>query len=298
MNITQITNTNMLQSAYEFKEYLDNEEQPPLDVFFIFISELEFSTLLIPGIVDDDKISFSALTTDEDEDYIPLFTSEYEYQKVFGENDDLSPVPIDMRECITFLETGDFEGVVIDAAGINFPIVSELIMELPLNQNIEGGEEYGPYELKEIADDAENVPLIEFIKNGDDYHEMMEILRDSCMLNLLVTEKDIEGFDGIISSENIDICSINDENGIFALLFTDKNAILNVTEFEDEFNYFYQLTSVPKFVDFVLRSDMEGIIINIGTDNCLIPREVLMMEYEFLITDNKFKNSMDFAFKF
>ena len=299
MNISQITNNNLLQAAYEVKDYLDNGNEPPFEVFLLFIKELEYSRLLIPGVVDEGSISFSTLTSEDDDDFIPLFTSEYEYCKIFDETDAVSPVPIDIRDCIGFLDEGDFRGIVIDAGSLNFPMISEVLRELPLDSipeisdNFEG---YSPEKLKKIADNASNDELLRLMHESEDFHEFLMELSTSAVLNLLVGED--ESDDEIISSENLDVCSIDDENGVFAILFTDKESILKATDFSAPFNYSYQLTAVPEFVEFVLRSDMEGILINPGIDNYLIPREALLIEKEFLIGNPNFKKAMDYAFKF
>ena len=52
-----------------------------------------------------------------------------------------------------------------------------------------------------------------------------------------------------------------------------------------------------EFLEFVLKSDMDGIIINPGSDDYLIGREALLEAYGGLALDNPaFKNAMDYAF--
>ena len=65
----------------------------------------------------------------------------------------------------------------------------------------------------------------------------------------------------------------------------------------DGMNHYYQVTLLDDLIEFILLSDMDGIIINPGLDDYLISREYLLQAYLGLTYDNpSFKNAADYAF--
>jgi len=299
MDFSNITNNNLLQATYELRDYLDDGVEPPFEVFVLFLKELEYSTLLIPGVFDGDELSFSTLTSDEDADFIPLFTSEFEYYKVFDDDEGVYPIPMIMNDWLSFLDEGKLAGIVIDPASLNFPLISEVLTQFPLDAPTEFDDKirgYGPEKLKKIADEADNSDLLKFIGDDGDLNELMPHLNSSTLFNLIVTREKPDEKDGIVECDELEVCSIDNENGVFALLFTDRENILKSGDFDSNLNYYYQITLLSRFFEFVLRSDMEGIIINPATDSYLIPREAMLVQREFLFDHPSLKRALDYGF--
>ena len=151
-------------------------------------------------------------------------------------------------------------------------------------------------QIQKIADEADNSDLLKFIGDDGDLNELMPHLNSSTLFNLIVTREKPDEKDGIVECDELEVCSIDNENGVFALLFTDRENILKSGDFDSNLNYYYQITLLSRFFEFVLRSDMEGIIINPATDSYLIPREAMLVQREFLFDHPSLKRALDYGF--
>lgn len=305
MERTYITNNHLKSAVQEFQKYMDKDEEPPQDVFIEMMNELKVSNLLIPGKIEGDSLNFENLSSEEDDiTVLPLFTDDEEFIRQNGEDYELDPIACDFDYYLDLIENVAIDGILINCASDEFLIESELLLEYPFIQFVEDdGEDEGfeAEKLKDIAKSTKNDSLLEFIRSGDTQFEALMLeLQKSSPLNVVASEESLDEFgeNGIISADDVgdfELCTANVEDGEFAILFTDIDAI-SKTKCEDMYCY-CQLALLDEFFEYVLCSDMDGIIINPGLEDYVIPRSYILEAYGALTYSNPdFKKAIDYAF--
>lgn len=305
MERTSITNNHLKVKVQEFQKYMERNEEPPEDVFIELMNELKVSNLLIPGEIEDDSLNFENLSSEEDDlTVIPLFTDDDEFVKQNGEDYELNPIACDFDYYIELISNISIDGILINSASEEFLVESELLLEYPFpdfaaeDEEIEG---YGPEKLLEIAKEAKNESLLEFIKSGDNQFEALMLeLKDSSLLDVIASDESLDEFakDGIIDADDagdFELCTATVEDREYGILFTSVDAI-SQTKSED-MNCYYQLALLDEFFEYVLTSDMDGIIINPGLDDYVIERGYILDAFGGLAyTNPNYKRAIDYAF--
>lgn len=95
--------------------------------------------------------------------------------------------------------------------------------------------------------------------------------------------------------ESFTLSTIFADDVEFGILFTSKNAIIDPVTVDTGNYYAYQITVLSEFIDYVLRQDMVGIIINPNLDEYFIPRHVLF-NYSSVLDNPNFKQAVEYAF--
>ncbi|MBQ2665593.1 SseB family protein [Methanobrevibacter sp.] len=305
MQESYVTNNHLRIIINNIGNYLDKGQEPPEDLFVEFIGELRVSNLLIPGIVEGDELISENLTNDAGERVIPLYTDDEEYVKDNGLNSDYNPIPNDIGFYVELVNENNFKGIIINLASESFFIPSDLLNNLSLgptfsiNDNFSG---YGPDKLLNIAENTTNDSLVNFIRNSYDeiFDGLMMELTKSILLNVIVSAENLENYlsNGVIFREDVggfELCNTGNDEETFGILFTSKDAILATMDYNSEFYYYYQIAILSEFFDYVLRSDMEGVIINPGLDDYFIPRSFLLT-FSNIMDNPSFKQAIDYAF--
>ena len=306
MQESYVTNNHLRIVFNEIGDYLEKGQEPPEDLFLEFIGELRVSNLLVPGIVEGDELISENLTNDEGSTVIPLYTDDEEYVKDNGLNSEYNPIPNDIRYYVELINENNFDGIIINLASEGFFIPSDLLNNLALGptfsikDNFSG---YGSDQLKNIAENTSNDSLVNFIRNPsneNNFDGLMMELTKSILLNVIVDDKNLGNYssNGIIFREDVggfEVCNTSNDEESFGILFTSKNAILNTIDYNSEFYYYYQITILSEFFDYVLRSDMGGVIINPGLDDYFIPRGFLLT-FSNIMDNPSFKQALDYAF--
>ena len=304
MEPTYVTNNHLKAAIQEFQKYLDNDEQPPQDLFIDLMNELRFSNLLIPGKIEDDSLNFENLTSEEDgSTVIPLYTDDDEFIKQNGEDYELDAIACDFDYYLELIEGLSIDGILINSASEEFLVESELLLEYPFISLEEDDETEGleAEKLLEIAKSTDNESLLEFIRNNETQFEALMLeLEKACLLNVVGSEESLDEFakDGIIDADDagdFDLCTATVDDREYGILFTGTDAISQTKD--DDMNCYYQLALLDEFFEYVLSSDMDGIIINPGLDDYIIPRSYILDAYGGLRYSNpEFKKAIDYAF--
>lgn len=308
MQESLVTNDYLKNCIVELQESLSNEGEYSQEKLINMINELMVSTLLIPGITEDDELVFEVLTSeDETINAVPLFCDDAEFVNYYGDEAEFNPIANDIDFYVDLIKENGLDGVIINPASDEFFIEHNLLIELPLNldfeidENIEG---YDVHELLNIALKTTNDSLTEFIRSEDNqFEKLMLELSSSTLFNVVASENDLSKYAqaGIISIEDVQdfsLCTTGDENTQFGVLFSDIETAKQSLE-ENGLNYYYQIVLLDDFIEFILNSDMDGILINPGSDDYLIPRKYLIEAYNGLIYNNPlFKNAADYLFEF
>lgn len=299
------TNTYLKNSIENMNKYLKVDDEVPEELFIRFIRELDVSNLILPGIIEGENISFEILS-DEDEsvNVVPIFTDLNEFNSYYSDECEFNPVDNEIGFYTDLLKENNLDAILINPGNDDFLLEKEILVEIPLTENNQ--ENDGQYcdvtELYELSKNVSNDSLVDFITSGNDhFEELMLELSSSNLLNLIASEKDLstKAQNGIINLEGEDfaVCTSEIDNHQYGILFTSRDNITEVLDEGSDLNYYYQLTLLDEFMEFILKNDMSGIIINPGLDDYLISREYLLEAYGGLTYDNKgFKKSSDYAF--
>lgn len=313
MQNCDITNNHLKDVMDKLRTYLENEEETPADLVLKFVFELKVSNLLIPAIQEDvDSLSFERLESDdEDSSYIPLFTDIEEYNNHVTEDVEYEPLTFDFDTYKDLVMENDFEGIVINVESNTMPIdrdfLSNMLFEVDTVEE-EDYEVYSPEKLKEIFETVSNDSLLEFIRdeeNNRDIEKLYVELSNSTLLNLTVSDDSLDEFvkDGIIDADDVDgfnLCCFEDDNIRFGAVFTDRQSLNKVAESDTELCYYGQVTVLSALFEYILRNDMDGIIVNPTTDDYFITRDDILPQasgIEVVIDNPSLENAIQYSFK-
>lgn len=239
------------------------------------ISELQFSTLLIPVNTENNAFSFPILRAGGKR-YVPVFTDIHEYNKFdFGEN--FIVLPNDFNFYIELLEE-DIDGIIIDAEGERFPLTKEIGMFIKPSHTFDYNKHsFTKSEIKEIKDSIRNIDLEEFIKdesNHWDYENLIDLLLKSDLFKVGLSKTELDAENGIICLENNLPAAISTRfSESYALIYTSENEVKPKI---NPMHPYLQLVNLPEFINRVLLDDLDGIILNENSHNITIPREFLL----------------------
>lgn len=311
MQNCDITNNHLKDVIDNLRTYLEKEEETPAELVLKFVFELKVSNLLIPAIEEDDAFSFERLESDDsDASYIPLFTDIEEYSNHVTEDLGYEPQTFDFDTYKELVMENDFEGIVINVESSSMPVDRDFLSNMLFDVDKVSDEDYEPYspeKIKEIFETAENDSLLEFIRDEErntDIEKLYVELSNSTLLNLTVSDDPLDEFaqDGIIDADDIDgfnLCCFEDDNIRFGAVFTDRQSINKILEADTELCYYGQVTVLSALFEYILRNDMDGVIINPGKDDYFITRDEILPQasgIEVVIDDPCLENAPDYSF--
>lgn len=138
MQRSYVTNDYLASRINEIGGYLEDGNDVPEELFIQFIQELGVSNLLIPGIIDEETLSFDILTSDDDSiDVIPLFSDDEEFIGYYGEDSELSPIANDIRFYIDLINDNELDGILFNPDSEDFLLAKDILVNLPLPPSIE-----------------------------------------------------------------------------------------------------------------------------------------------------------------
>lgn len=252
-----------------------------------FVNEIKHSSLIIAADKTEDDINFRVFEF-EGEDYGVLFTDMDEFRKSFSD-DECESHMYDFAIYQKMVELGLIEGFLINPESECFLLKKELILKITdLPEHVYDDEDaYTSKELKQIYDSIDNSQLEEFIENKDNigrFDELFEHISNSVMLTLMISADDLTEYasDGVISmlkTGPLAFLYIDEVGGQYSTLFTSLDKMNFI---DTDLNKYSQIVNVSIMTNFILNDDMDGIIINPGSDNILLTREILF-EYSPLL---------------
>lgn len=306
MNQLSIRNKHLKETIDFAKVYLDDNEDTPMEVFFELMNELKVSNLIIPLNENEDGIIFENITIEEDGlTFIPLFTDTDEFSAYISGNDEFSPVVLDFAQYVDLVSENDLDGIIINIKGSCLPLERDFLENMYFK--IDGGvEPYGPDELKEILENASNDSLIELLTSEETFStdDLFAELSDSTVYNLVVSDESLDEFakDGIIKASDVggfNLCNFDIGDILLGGIYTDIDTVREAAKDIDGHCY-VQITRLSELFDFVLRNDMDGVMVNPNTLNFIIMRTDFLPQasgIEVIVEDPKFKDCLDYAFQ-
>ena len=275
-----VTNKYLKSSMEEIGNFYRNNTEPPEDMYLNLLLELKVSNLLMPVMFDGQNLSFPHIEVDNGTKLLPLFTSRDELKRY---SPDFDSIANEIAYYVELVNDADLDGIIIDLASDEFCIERPLLNKAPtlISPKNEGGLDAS--KLKEIALGEKNARLKAFIKkesNFNNYDALSRLIIDSVLLNVVVSEEDLTGFarDGIIARDETNAFTLyTTKSGRehYGAIYTDIEA---VRQFHDTLDYFYyvQVTNKYNVFNFILSHDFDGFILNPGTDDYFIPRQVIL----------------------
>lgn len=306
MNQLSIRNKHLKETIDFAKVYLDDDEDTPMELFFELMNELKVSNLIVPLKENEDGIIFENVTIDEEDlTFIPLFTDIDEFSAYTSEDDQFDPVVLDFTQYVDLVSENDLDGIIINVKGNYLPLEKDFLENMYFE--IEGDvEPYGPHELKEIMENADNDSLIELL-TSDEYFSTDDLfaeLSDSTVFNLVVSDESLDEFaeDGIIKASDVggfNLCNFDIGDILLGGIYTDIDTVREAVKDIDGHCY-VQITRLSDLFDVVLRNDMDGVMVNPNTLNFIIMRSDILPQasgIEVIVEDPKFKDCLDYAFQ-
>lgn len=296
-----VTNKYLKASIAEIANFFKNGTSPPEDMYLNLILELKVSNLLLPIVFDGKNITFPHIEVDDGTKLLPLFTSADELRRYSGEFESISN---EIAYYINIVDDLGIDGIIIDIQSDEFCIERKLLDKIPLSQEHGHARALEPSQLRDIALGEKNYELKKFIRSEsgfNDFDGISRILKDCNLLNVVVSEDDLSRFahDGIIGRDEADTFTLyTTKSGRehYGAVYTDVDAIC---EFHDTLDYFYyaQLTNKYTVFNFILSNDMDGLVINPGTDEYYVPRQVLLRLLDDGLYDGRMENATAYAFQ-
>lgn len=306
-----VTNNHLKDVVDDLKKYLDNGEDAPLELIAKFSWELKVSNLLIPGVEEENSFAFEHIVSEEDGSiYVPLFTDIGEYELHSQDDSEFEPVAFDFDVYTDMVLENELDGIVLNVEGNFLPVERAFIEEMfEITETVSDDtvEAYRPEELKDIFENVSNESLVGFLRNedsNDDIERLYVELSNSTLLNLVINDEPLDGFaeNGIIKADDVDgfsLCTIENDEIHLGAIFTDKDAIKKAINPDSGLHYYGQVTILSELFDFILRSDMDGVVINPNTDDYVISREDIIPQasgIEIIVENPIFRDSLDYAF--
>lgn len=274
------------------------------DLAFKLINEFRYSNLYIPAKRENYELNF-IIYEDEDFKITPLFTDLDEFNKFFKNDTDIEIMQNPFEVYQNILKSSDLEGYILNPSSEKYLFRKEFILSIKNipKTNYFCLDAYSSDELMQMKNQTNN-SLEDFIKNPNNignFEGLFEEFSKSVLLTLMVSDVDLAQYakDGVISmtdSGPLAQMHVDKVGGEYATIFSSEDKIKQVKT--DKFKY-SQVVNLSMLVNFVLSEDMDGIILNLDSDNVLISRQTLLkysLGFEKYVNDERLCESIYYMF--
>ena len=274
------------------------------DLAFKLINEFRYSNLYIPAKRENYELNF-VIYEDEDFKITPLFTDLDEFNKFFKNDTDIEIMQNPFEVYQNILKSSDLEGYILNPSSEKYLFRKEFILSIKNipKTNYFALDAYSTDELKNMKNHP-NENLENFIKNPNNignFEGLFEEFSKSNILTLMVSDVDLTTYatGGVISmtdSGPLAQMHVDKVGGEYATIFSSEDKIKEVKT--DKFKY-SQVVNLSMLVNFVLSEDMDGIILNLDSDDVLISRQTLLkysLGFEKYVNDERLCESIYYMF--
>lgn len=283
-----MTNHKHLRTVIE--DIYNNNNQLNENLAIKLINEFRYSNLYIAAQKENGTLNF--ITYDYDDLKITaLFTDPDEFRK-FYKDEDFQLLQNSFELYQNILKTTDIEGYILNPSSEKYLFTKEFILTITNipKTNFYTTDAYNSDELYDIYLNIDNADLEEFITdplNIGDYVALFDKLSSSTILTLMLSDLKFDE-DIVDLRQSGPVASMYTDNvgGVYATIFSSKSKI---DEVETSKNKYPQVVNLAMLVNFILTEDMDGLILNPGSDNVLIPRGILL---KYSLGFEKYANDM------
>lgn len=296
--------TNHKHLRLVIEDIYSKNNQLTQDLAFKLINEFRYSNLYIPAKRENYELNF-IIYEDEDFKITPLFTDLDEFNKFFKNDTDIEIMQNPFEVYQNILKSSDLEGYILNPSSEKYLFRKEFILSIKNipKTNYFALNAYSTDELKNMKNQP-NENLENFIKNPNNignFEGLFEEFSKSNILTLMVSDVDLTTYatDGVISmtdSGPLAQMHVDKVGGEYATIFSSEDKIKEVKT--DKFKY-SQVVNLSMLVNFVLSEDMDGIILNLDSDDVLISRQTLLkysLGFEKYVNDERLCESIYYMF--
>lgn len=248
------------------RKYLDNVND---ENFKDFETELQFSTLLIPESSNGQIPCLDFIGRA----FVPLFTDLDEFKKV-KKLRSYTPVAHDFDYYLDLIKSDRIPAYVINPESEWLPITRNIAEGLNPFYFLDFERQvFTAKEIREIRDSIDNEDLERYLKNNIETESLLRRLESADLLTLLLSFKKYSAENGVVTTTDsipLCLCQRNDKN--YALLYTSD---FNINIMTKNIYKYSQIVNFQYFAEKILIDDLDGIILNMDTDNIIIERESL-----------------------
>lgn len=294
MKIENITHNHLKKILNDNFDILESGGELTEDDYAGLLMELFYSVLISPAKMVDGEYFFVLMGDDEDNQFIPLFTDLIEYRKLFANDDEVTAMFYDFDY---YLEA-ELDLIVINPASECFTLNTQVLKDKPktlLFPKDIGKNTLGKEEIENILNDTsindEFSKLIDDEKSIYDFENFFKALAETNLIVRVLIEDEHEDF---IDLNRYGPAPINITPEGLLELYTSRDEVAN-----DE-NTYIQLANLDYFIEYLIRTDTNGMIINPESNRLVINRDVLMFnfdEFREMYDREKYAKANDFAFK-
>ncbi len=272
--LKKITNANLKKLLK--KKYLTEES----------VREIKTSFFIHPSTPEEDNL-YSFNYADHDGcKVIELFTSLEEYNQVYGNNDDVVPLPWYFDQFKHSFDE-DTRGILINPSSDNIFIsnwVSFLIMDdmEEVERTIKfNNREVEPDGLKDLEPGLDY--LDEYLSNKSKItyiDRLFDILKDSIVYVLYEYDESQDDFlkDGMIFNEDVQFRYFKRDS--YIMVFTDKD---NFKDFMNSKHYYYGIADLIEVIKTVFELDYNGIILKAPENEFILARHRLLKYWDRIV---------------
>lgn len=297
--------TNHKHLRVVIEDIYSNNNELTEELTLRLINEFRYSNLYIPAKRDEFSLNFIIYEDDNGLKLTPLFTDPDEFKKFFKDEDSIELMQNSFELYQNILHTTDIEGYILNPATEKYVFTKEFILKIKNipKTNFYSTNTYSIEELKGLKN-SKNDALESFIANRQNvgnYEALFEVLANSRPLTMMVSDIDLsskakEGVISMMDSGPLAQMYTDNVGGVYATIFSSEEKMKIVET--DKFKY-SQVVNLAMLVNFVLSEDMEGIVLNQGSDDVLIPRVTLLrysLGFEKFAHDEKLSDTIYYMF--
>lgn len=287
MKIEKVTHNHLRKLFDDNYECIINHKPIPDEDLELIAYELIYSLLICPYRILDNGY-FPILIDDKDGKHsLPLFTDLAEFEKEFHALDDVHPFVDNFN---SYLQLG-IERIVINPGSEKLAFYSDSLKEasdIPIFKHEVTNESLDVGELRELVDSHES--QIDLSKVYD-YEWFFSKLSDALFFVNVKLDGAFQNSDETIRLEKIPVY-VNIEG--YLELYTSKE------EIKKEGGKFASIAVLDSYIDYLIRMDYNGIIINPASEKIVVERNVLLKNFENFRNNydsSKFAKAMEYAFE-
>ncbi len=279
MNKQNIKHENLRNVMAEIQKDYEGASEEAYDRLF---KEFIHSNLICAGEKHNDEFKFSTVKFINGMELAALFTDMDEFRKVFPDFD-VESHEFPFRSYVETLKKSKLYGIIVNIESEAFVMPKDVLIDLDdeFSPSFSDEDSYTSNELKDLKDSIDNGTLEEFIANPENigrYEELFDLISESTMLTMLLSRDDLtcHAEDGIISMKETGPLGYHyteKGSGQYATVFTSESKMDYVTT---PLNKYSQIVNFAQMVYHILQDDLDGIIINPGSENILLTRAVLL----------------------
>ena len=250
-----------------------------------YMMELYYSSLIVPTFEAEGRTAFYLFS----QELVPVFTDLEEYNRTYGGDRKLTPKVCDfdyiLSANVDLIVNPDSDSHIIETDLLQYK------RETPYYEYDSVYVGYSCRELELVARKTKNRNLKEFIRNPRavyDYEAFFTKLRRSTLL-----------IGSFLPDATGDVVDLTDS---IAAIEIGRDGFLEFYTSMDEAKSqsYVQVANIAEFMEYIIRNDLEGFVINPESDSVRVTREMILLNFEEFrdnYNHDRYVRSHNYAFR-